>query len=320
MNGSLRYAFFGSGVFAAECLELLSKWRVPSWIVTAPPAASGRGNIVSRTPVGKIASSLNGLREIHVLETASASSDDAVLEMKRKLPVDFSFVIDFGHLIREPLLAWEEHIGCLNIHPSELPLYRGAATIQRALMDGARVIGVSIFKLAAMMDAGPVLFTERIEVDAGDDFGSLRKKAAEIGTGAFIRFALNNPPYSWTFKTQDESGATYARKISSAEERIDWRRPARSIVGLVRALSPKPGAWTTLRGKRLLVLSAREASSAEEHETCRPGELRLERANSLVGTGEGLVEIVTIQPEGRKPQPASAWKNGLRASPGECMI
>ena len=320
MNEPLRYAFFGSGVFAAECLELLSKWQIPSWIITSPEKASGRGNKVSRTPVGELASRLFDLRGIHVIETASASSDEAVLKMKREHPVDFSFVIDFGQLISEPLLAWEERVGCLNIHPSLLPLYRGAAPIQRALMDGANTIGVTIFKLAVGMDTGPVLLAETMNIEAGDDFGSLRSKAAEMGAGAFIRFASANSPDSWIFENQDESRATYAPKISAEEERIDWKRSARDIVGLVRALSPKPGAWTTLRGKRLLILSARETSSSKEHEACLPGELWLDKKNSLVVAGEGLVEIVTIQPEGRKPQPVSAWKNGLRLGSGELMI
>ena len=320
MNGLPRYAFFGSGIFAAECLELLSEWHVPSWIVTSPRKASGRGNKVSPTPVGGMVSRFCSLRGIPLLETASASSDEAVLDMKSKCPVDFSFVIDFGQLIREPLLALEERIGCLNIHPSELPLYRGAAPIQRALMDGASSIGVSIFKLAAQMDAGPVLLGETIQVGPRDDSGSLMSKAAEAGVSAFIRFASANPLDSWIFEDQDESRAAYAPKISAAEERIDWRRSARDIVRLTRALSPKPGAWTTLRGRRLLILSAREASCTEGPETCLPGELRFDKTNSLAGTGDGFVEIVTVQPEGGKPQPASAWKNGLRAGAGECMI
>ena len=187
-------------------------------------------------------------------------------------------------------------------------------------MDGAQVIGVSIFKLAARMDAGPVLLTEPIKVETRDDFGSLRSKAAVAGVGAFIKYASMNPFVSWAFEGQDESRATYAPKIASEEERIDWKRSARDIVRLVRAMSPKPGAWTTFRDKRLSILSAREALPSEEHEACPPGKTRFDRINSLVGAGEGFVELVTVQAEGGKPQPASAWKNGLRADLGEYMI
>ena len=275
---------------------------------------------MSRTPVCEMASNFTDLRDIPLLETVSASSDEAVMKMKKKCPVDFSFVVDFGQLIREPLLAWEERVGCLNIHPSELPLYRGAAPIQRALMDGADRIGVSIFKLAARMDAGPILLTEMIPVEACDDFGSLRTKAAQTGVGSFIRFASSARLDSWTFTAQDEARAKYAPKIAAEEERIDWRRPARDIVRLVRALSPKPCAWTTFQGKRLLILSAREASRSDEYAACLPGELRFDRANPGAGAGEGFIEMVMVQAEGKKPQPASAWKNGLRAGSGECMI
>ena len=170
------------------------------------------------------------------------------------------------------------------------------------------------------MDAGPILLTEKINVEESDNYGSLRSKAAEAGVGAFIRFASANPPDSWIFEAQDESRAAYAPKISAEEERIDWKRSARGIAGLVRALSPKPGAWTTLRGKRLLILSAREVFSSREHEACPPGELRFDKTSLLVGTGEGFVEILTVQAEGRKAQPVSEWKNGSRVVAGECMI
>ena len=320
MNEPLRYAFFGAGVFAALCLELLSKWKVPSWIVTSQPKASGRGKKILLTPVGETARNVSGLRDVPLLEAASASSDEAVLRMKNELPVNFSFVVDFGQLIREPLLAWEERVGCLNIHPSKLPMYRGAAPIQRALMDGEAGIGVSVFKLAARMDAGPILLSETIRVDPDDDFGSLRSKAALAGVRAFIDFESANPLDSWAFEAQDDALATYAPRISAEEERIDWKRPAREIANRVRALSPRPGAWTTLRGRRLLILKARESERSDGHEAYSPGELRFDRACSSARAGEGFVEIVTVQTEGGRPQPASAWRNGLRPGPGESLV
>jgi methionyl-tRNA formyltransferase len=318
MNRAASYAFFGTGLFAARCLELLSEWRAPSWVVTSPARASGRGR-VSRSPVGEFAAGLREALGTPLVESAAAASDDAVLELTRRLPVDFSFVVDFGQLIREPLLGEGARVGCLNIHPSALPLYRGAAPIQRALMDGAESIGVTVFKLARRMDAGPVLLMETVRVEPDDDFGSLRSKAAEAGVRAFVDFASERPISSWRFEPQDDALATDAPKISAPEERVNWERPAREVVRQVRALSPRPGAWTTLRGKRLLILSAREVG-VERGKTYQPGELRLIGDLPSVAAGDGAVALTSVQPEGKRPLPAAAWRNGLRLTQGERLI
>jgi methionyl-tRNA formyltransferase len=260
-----------------------------------------------------------GAMKIPLVESDAASSDDAVMELKDRIPVDFSFVVDFGQLITEPLLGEREKIGCLNIHPSSLPLYRGAAPIQRALMNGEGTVGVTVFKLARRMDSGPVLLSASVPVLQGDDFGTLRAKTAEAGTEIFIKFAETHPAQSWEFEPQNEAAATNAPKISPGEEHVDWNRSAREIVRQVRALSPKPGAWTTLRGKRLLILSASEAPKPVGSDCYSPGSLYIENGRPLVWAGEGFVELMAVQAEGGKPQPASSWKNGLRMDSEECL-
>jgi methionyl-tRNA formyltransferase len=233
--------------------------------------------------------------------------------MKRDFRVDFMFVTDFGQFIREPLLSEAERVGCLNIHPSALPLYRGAAPIQRALMDGAREIGVSVFKLSRGMDSGPVLLRERLEIGPEENFISVRDRAAEAGGRMFAEFAARNPIESWRFVPQDDAGVTYARKITADEERIDWNKTAEEIANLVRALSPKPGAWTTLAGRRLTVLAARPDRGREgEKPSAAAGSLCLGKGAPVAACGDGFVELITVLPEGRKPQPGESWKNGLR--------
>jgi methionyl-tRNA formyltransferase len=185
-------------------------------------------------------------------------------------------------------------------------------------MDGADSVGVSVFKLAAKMDSGPILLSVDVPVSPDDDFGSLRTKTAEAGVAAFVKFASERPADTWAFSPQDESLATFAPKISAAEERIDWTRGAPAISRQIRALSPKPGAWTTLRGKRVLILSAREA--ADLSAGGQPGELLHSGKFLAVQAGEGAIELTSVQTEGKKPQPASAWRNGLRISPGECFV
>jgi methionyl-tRNA formyltransferase len=253
-----------------------------------------------------------------MLKSQSVSSDAAVLGLMERFPVCFSFVIDFGQIIKAPLLT-SGRIGCLNIHPSLLPCYRGAAPIQRALMDGVREIGVSAFRLTERMDSGPVLLREKIQVRRGDDAWTLSERAASVGTSAFIACA-GLPVDEWVFEPQDDSLATYAPKIRTGEERIEWGRSADEICGAVRALCPKPGAWTTSRGRRLKVFRAFSVTNAADvSET--PGEL-LGRMGAGVGvaSGKGVIVLMEVQAEGKKIQEAAEWLNGLRAESGERLL
>ncbi|MDR1650221.1 MAG: methionyl-tRNA formyltransferase [Synergistaceae bacterium] len=315
MNETLKYAFAGTGYFAVKCLETLARWKTPLFAVTSPPTAAGRGKKISRSPLGEFIS--GAMAEVPLIESQDASGDLRVMEMKRDLGVDFIFVTDFGQFIREPLLSEAERVGCLNIHPSALPLYRGAAPIQRALMDGAGEIGVTVFKLSGRMDAGPLLLRERLEVGPEENFMSVRDRAAEMGGRMFAEFAARNPIEAWSFVPQDGE-ATYARKITPDEERIDWSGTAAEIANRVRALSPKPGAWTTLAGRRLTILAARPGHG--ETPRAEAGSLRPGKGAPSVTCGEGFLELITVLPEGRKPQTGESWKNGLRISAEERLV
>ncbi|MDR3353470.1 MAG: methionyl-tRNA formyltransferase [Synergistaceae bacterium] len=313
-NDDISFGFFGSGHFAARCLEALLEWRAPAWIVTSPPKRAGRGRDMRPTPVESFAGN-GALLNVPLVRSSSVSSDDDVLFLSRDIPVSFCFVIDFGQLIREPILSWNEPLGCLNIHPSLLPLYRGAAPVQRALMDRAPEIGVTIFKLAAAMDSGPILLREKILVRDDDDSGSLLARAARTGVRVFTEYLSDRPVSEWTFSPQDDSIATYADKISPEEERIDWAMPAFEICGKVRALSPRPGAWTMARGRRLKVLSA---SISEKSALNAPGELiGMGEGGVIAAAGDGCIILEKVQAEGKKLQAAMEWWNGLHASEGE---
>ena len=310
----MSFGFFGSGHFAASCLDALLEWRAPAWIVTSPTKPAGRGRDMRPTPVESFVKS-GVLADIPLVRSSSVSSDERVLLLSKKIPVGFCFVIDFGQLIKEPILSWNEPVGCLNIHPSLLPCYRGAAPVQRALMDRASEIGVTVFKLAKTMDSGPILLSERIPVKDGDDSGSLLARAARTGAGAFIKYLRERPVSKWTFSPQDDSMATHAGRICPEEERIDWAASALEIWGKVRALSPRPGAWTTARGRRLKVLGA---SVSAERPAGMHGELiEMREGGVIAAAGDGCVILEKVQTEGKKIQTAMEWWNGLHASKGE---
>jgi methionyl-tRNA formyltransferase len=261
------------------------------------------------------------LPEVPIVRSSSASTDENVLAFKKNLPVDCRFVVDFGQIVKEPVLGWDEPVGCLNVHPSLLPLYRGAAPVQRFLMQGGPVTGVTVFKLAPGMDSGPVLLSERIVVNGGDDAGVLLERAAVIGVSAFIKFAGESPMDKWTFKPQDDSLATYAPKIRTEDERILWDRPAAGILGLVRALSPKPGAWTTMRGRRLRVLRVSAAAEPPPELNETPGTLLgVFGGGVLVACSDDPLVLHEVQMEGKKIQPAAEWWNGLHAEREERFL
>lgn len=310
MSVDLRCGFIGSGRFAARCLELLSEWLRPSWIAVPPARRAGRGNKLTPSPVAVFASESELLSGVPIVETSNASTDPSLAAIRAEHPTDFIFVIDFGQLIREPLLGENEHIGCLNVHPSLLPSYRGAAPVQRAIMNGDDEIGVTIFKLARGMDSGPVLL-QRSFASGDMDAGEALDRAAEVGIAAFKELAESSAPSAWTFVPQDDDMATHAAKIASDEERIDWSMSAEEIARRVRALAPRPGAWTTVGGKRLRVL---RASAASLDENRRAGELIWLGRDAAAATGSGALRFEIVQPEGKKIQSADDWRNGLRAS------
>lgn len=309
------YGFIGTGGFAAMCLGHLCSLRPPQWVVTSPARPAGRGVRLTPSPVARLVSELASLSGVPIVESASASKDESVLSLTREIPVDVTFVTDLGQMIREPLLRESEAIGCLNIHPSLLPLYRGAAPVQRAIMDGVRESGVTIFKLERGMDSGPILLQVKRDIE-GMNAESALALLAKTGADAFIDLCASKPISEWTFTKQDESLATYAAKIAPEEERVDWSLSADVIVRKVRALSPRPGAWTTFAGRRIRMLDAEVCGTAKG----APGDIDMSGDLPAVSTGDGSVVLLRVQPEGKREQSAADWKNGARNAKEARMI
>jgi methionyl-tRNA formyltransferase len=255
-------------------------------VVTRADTRRGRGGASSPSPVKAAA------RELGL--TVSHSVDD-VLACGAELGV----VVAFGQLVRRHVL---EVLPMVNLHFSLLPRWRGAAPVERALLAGDEVTGVCLMQLDEGLDTGPVFACTEVPIGPTTTAASLRSALVASGTELLVsqlRAGLGEP-------RAQEGEPTYAAKIDPAELRIDWGRPSVELHRLVRL----GGAWTTFRGKRLKVLEAEPVGGA-----VGVGELH----DALVGTGDGALRLVTVQPEGRAPMPFSAWRNGARPLPGEVL-
>ena len=246
--------------------------------------------------------------------SGDVSADAKLGSMLKDSPPLTILVVDFGQKIREPYLSAPQG-GCLNIHPSLLPLYRGAAPVQRALMNGDEVLGVSLFRLEENMDAGPILFREEYEPGAEETSGEVLDILAEKGSKLFLLGVKCMIEGSCSFKGQNCQLASYAPKITNNEAQISWSLPAKTFVNYVRALNPAPGAFLFTGKKRLKIWLARLGTSKGA-----PGEVvGFHDGFPAVGTQGGSVILRVVQPEGKGKMAGSEWARGLRLKKGDFL-
>jgi len=239
---------------------------------------------------------------LDLLQTEDVNLPDAVASIRAAGP-DLGVVCAFGQLIKDPLLS---QLQLLNVHPSLLPRWRGAAPIERAIMAGERETGVSIIEVTAGLDSGPMAIQQELEIGDGEDYGSLSARLAELGGELVVRALDERAAGSIEFTQQDDSEATYAHKISAEERRLGPSRPARELELTVRALNPHIGCYLELEGgERLGVRSAR----ADPRGGLEPGRLAGDGGLRL-GCAEGTLLLEVVQPAGRRPMPADAYLRG----------
>jgi methionyl-tRNA formyltransferase len=295
----VRTVYLGTSEFAAVILRRLVETPHRPLLVLAPPdRPQGRGRRTSAPPVAAAAVELG----IELLQVESVN-DEAALERIREARPEAAGICAFGQLIREPLLG---ELEMLNVHPSLLPRWRGAAPIERAIMAGDSRTGVSIMRLTEGLDSGPVALREEVAIGSEDDFESLSGRLAPLGgemlAGAFDLLAAGR----LEFEEQDERGATYAEKIDPAERRLDPSLAAEDLARTVRALTPHVGAYLeTAAGERLGVRRGRPVDVG-----VRAGELRAEWGALLLGCGRGTLRLDVVQPPGGKPMAADAYLRG----------
>ena len=278
--------------------------------VTNPDRPAGRG-LRARPPPVKAAAQAAGIKVLQPQRIDDPSFQGVV----GALTPEICIIVAYGRILSRTLLEVPE-LGFINVHFSLLPAYRGAAPVQRALMDGAVETGVSIMIVTEGMDEGPVVASRAVDVSPADTSGSLGDRLAAVGGDLLIPTVLDYASGTVHPRPQDHSAATYAPKISDDETRIDWSRPPHVIHNLVRGLEPAPGAWTTLRGRRIKIRAV--ATARRGTPALAPGEL-LAGDPLMVGTGGDPVEVSVAQSEGKRAMSGAELARGLRLEPSEAF-
>jgi methionyl-tRNA formyltransferase len=291
--------FLGTSDFAATVLERLADSpHRPALVVTPPDRPRGRGRRTQSPPAADAARSLG----LELLQAANVN-EDGPLERLGAAEPSAVLVCAFGQLIREPLLSAYE---MLNVHPSLLPRWRGAAPIERAIMARDRETGVCVMRLVAELDAGPVALREAVPLGADEDFAALSARLAALGGELLVRALDLQVEGRLEFEEQSAEGLTYAEKIAPEERRLDPRHPAEELAATVRALTPHIGAYLeTAGGERLGVRQADAVDAEVETAT-----LRVEGDELLLGCGHGALRLEVVQPAGGRPMPVDAYLRG----------
>jgi methionyl-tRNA formyltransferase len=304
----LKLGFAGTPDFAVPALESLAERHPIAAVFTQPDRPAGRGQGLHLGPVKRRALELG----LTVHQPASFKTAAAV-EMLRAAQVDVLIVVAYG-LILPPAVLEIPSLGCLNIHASLLPRWRGAAPIQRALLAGDPVTGVTIMRMEAGLDTGPMLLSRSIGIDAHDNAKSLHDKLAVIGAQLMVESLQALRSGALSEVAQPLEGVTYAAKIDKAEAQIQWGRHAEEISRQVRAFNPWPMAETRFDGEQLRIWEAEPIDAPDLSDASRPpgSVLTATREGIDVICGTGVLRILKLQRAGRKPLPAEEFLRGQR--------
>ncbi|NRB34063.1 MAG: methionyl-tRNA formyltransferase [Rhodobacteraceae bacterium] len=292
----MRVIFMGTPAFSVPALDaLVEAGHEVVCVYSQPPRPAGRGKKDRPSPVQARAEALGlPVRHPTSLRSAEAQADLAALQ------ADIAVVVAYGLILPQAVLDAPEH-GCLNIHASLLPRWRGAAPIHRAIMAGDAESGVCIMQMEAGLDTGPVLLREATPIGAEETTADLHDRLSAMGAGLIVQTLRDLPDLSPA--PQPDEGVTYASKIDKAEARIDWTQPATQIDQQIRGLSPFPGAWTELAGERIKLLRSRVTTGRGSAGQVLEG--------FTVACGEGAVEVTELQRAGKKPMTVQAALLGL---------
>ena len=295
----MRLAFMGTPDFAVPTLDaLLDAGHEIAAVYTQPPRPAGRGKALLPSPVQRRAEAAGIEVRTPALRDPQAQAAFAALDL------DAAVVAAYGLILPVPILEAPRH-GCLNVHASLLPRWRGAAPIQRAILAGDEVSGVTIMRMDEGLDTGPILLKRELDI-RGKNAGQVTEEMSKLGAEALLEWLENShPPVQ-----QPDDGVTYARKVDKSEARIDWLRSAEEIERQVRAFNPVPGSWFEANGERIKLLEAAVGNDA----SAPPGAV-LDDCLS-VACGSGYIRPLKVQRAGREPMTAGELLRGFKIPEG----
>lgn len=304
----MRILFFGTPEFAVPSLkQLLKEGHEVVSVVTRPDKVRGRGRKMTGTPVKELAL----VKGIPVMQPSGIKSSDFAGKIAALRP-DAAVVVAYGKILPQSLLGLPP-LGCINVHASLLPKYRGAAPIQRAIMNGEVKTGITTMLMDEGLDTGDILLREEAEIKEEDNAYTLSLRLSEIGASLLVRTlaGLNDGSLCPVPQSGEPS---YAPPLRKEEGRIRWSLPAREIADLIRGTYPWPGAYGFLEGERITILRAKALA---QDSTVGPGKIeRVEEGEFLVGTGKGTLAVTEVKPEGRKAMSSADFSHGRHLKGG----
>lgn len=304
--------FFGTPEFALPTLAALAvAGRTPSRVVSQPPRRSGRGQRLRQPPVARWA-----LEHGVPLSQPPRLSRVFIDELREERP-RVAVVVAFGKIFPGRLLRLPAQ-GCVNLHGSLLPAYRGAAPIQAAIAAGEKVTGVTTMLMEKGLDSGPILLAREVEIGPRETAGELAPRLAQVGAGLVVETLDKLDAGTLEPRPQDDAQATYAPMLTKEDGRVDWRRPARAIADALRAYTPWPGLTATLGGRAVKLVSCKPIERPAPDGAPPGSTVGLEEDHLLVACGEGsLLAIERLQRPGRKALTGATFANGERLAAGE---
>lgn len=302
--GNADWSVYSLGAVAASGHNLVR-------VLTRTPRPAGRGGELAETPVARAARSL-GVPLLEVETVRSGEGHDAIRDAKP----DVLVVVAYGEILPPSVLALPRLMP-VNVHFSLLPALRGAAPVQRAILEGMAITGVTTMHMDPGMDTGPILLQQSFPIADDADAGRLGNSLASLGSELLLQTLHALWAGTVRERPQDDAAATLAPKLTPEDERLDWRRPADEIQRRVRALAPDPGATTKVQGRRLKVCRVSLHGGPEPVAT--PGSLWIRSGNPIVSTGSGFLQLEDVQPEGRRRMSGRDWLNGARIGEGATL-
>ena len=300
-----KIVFMGTPTFAVPILKSLYQngYNIVA-VYTRPPQRSNRGQKINKSPIQGFSETLN----IEFRMPTSLKDNKEEYEFLKKLNPDISIVVAYGSMIPKELLGFAKK-GFINIHASLLPLYRGAAPIQRSIMNLDKETGISIMRINEKLDSGPVCRSYKIEINDNDNATTLSDKLSFLAAKKILEVVDDIMDDKIRFEEQVHANATYANKIDKIEGKIDWNNSGKKIVGIINGLHPNPGAWFNFKGERYKILSAKISEKKGQI-----GEVLSEALE--VGCVESSIEVLKIQREGKQPQKVSEFMLGSKIKKG----